>query len=127
MTPVLTTPLDRRCQSSRPDRERHHPDLASAVSNAARLLCDQMSHDMELRPPLSATAVGQSGQRRRLAQDGSSGVRAVAAAASAPRRRRAAPRGSERRVDVGVALGQEDAECPLCARRPRDARWNKRD
>jgi len=69
---------------------------------------------------------GQSGQRRSLAQHGPSGLRAVAGAASATWQRRAAQRGSERRVDVKVALGQDAKSRPL---RPqgRDARWNKRD
>ena len=58
-----------------------------------------------------AARAGQSGQRRTFAQHGCSGLGAVAGARQRPRRR-PAHRGSVRRVDVGVALGQ-DAECRL--------------
>jgi hypothetical protein len=76
--------------------------------------------------PLAA-AVGQSGQRRSLAQHRPFGLRAVAgaasatsAAASSPSRKRAPrrPWGRPRPGTRNVALR---------ARRPRDARWNKSD
>ena len=75
---------------------------------------------------LSATAVGQSRQRRTLAQHGPSGLRAVAGAASATPAAVAARPGSERRVGVEVALGQ-DAECRQSASKPLRGRKRRSD
>ena len=72
-----------------------------------------------------AAGIGQSGQRRSLAQHGPSGLRAVAGAASATWQRRAAQRGSERRVDVKVVLGQ-GAKCRPLRPHAGDARWKRR-
>ena len=72
-----------------------------------------------------APVIVQSRQRRSLAQHGPSGLRAVAGAASATSAA-ASSRGSERRVDVKAALGQ-DAKCRPLRPHARDARWNKRD
>ena len=73
---------------------------------------------------LSATAVGQSRQRRTLAQHGRSGLRAVAGAASAASAAAGSLPRSERRVGVEVAL-REDAECRQSSGRARTGQNTK--
>ena len=78
-----------------------------------------------ISPARDAAAFGQSWQRRTVGQHGPSGLSAVAGAASATSAAAGTHRGSERRVGVEIALG-EDAECrqssgAICAGRGAEA------